>query len=195
MTVGRTVLRMTVGGLMAGHGLQKLKGSFGGPGLEGTEQMMTSLEMHPPKQQARAAALAETIGGSLTALGFLSPLGPAMISGVMATAIKKVHLKNGVWVTEGGYEYNALIMASAFALAAEGPGRVSLDGLFGSQRKGLHWGLFELALAIGAALGNIELAKRMAPDTSSSGAPAPGGDESMPSSATEGGAGEEQASN
>lgn len=163
MTVGRLVLRVAVGGLMAGHGLQKLKGSFGGPGLEGTEQMMRGIEMHPAKHQARAVALAETLGGSLTALGFMSPLGPAMITGVMATAVKKVHLKNGVWVTQGGYEYNAVLMAAAFALAAEGPGKASLDGLFGKQRSGLHWGLLELALGIGGAFANLELAKRMAP--------------------------------
>lgn len=163
MTVGRMVLRMAVGGLMAGHGLQKLKGSFGGPGLEGTEQMMKALEMHPAKHQARAVALAETVGGSLTALGLLSPLGPAMITGVMATAIKKVHLKNGVWVTEGGFEYNAVLAAAAFALAVDGPGRLSLDGLFGTRRTGLRWGLVELALGVGGAFANLELAKRMAP--------------------------------
>ena len=162
MAAGRVILRVTVGALMAGHGLQKLKGSFGGPGLGGTEQMMRALEMHPPKYQARAVALSETVGGALTALGFLSPLGPAMITGTMATAIKKVHLKNGVWVTNGGFEYNAMIIAAAFALAADGPGRASLDGLLGRQRSGLRWGILALALALGAAAANLELARRMA---------------------------------
>ena len=163
MTVGRLVLRVAVGGLMAGHGLQKLKGSFGGPGLAGTEQMMGAIGMHPAKHQARAAALAETVGGSLTALGLCSPLGPAMQTGVITIAVNKVHLKNGVWVNQGGYEYNAVLMAAAFALAADGPGRWSLDRLFGSDRSGLRWGLCELALGVGAAAANLELAKRMAP--------------------------------
>lgn len=181
MASGRLVLRVTVGALIAGHGLQKLKGSFGGPGLEGTEQMMAALGMHPVKQQARAVALSETIGGALTALGFLSPLGPAMISGTMATAIKKVHLKNGVWVTNGGFEYNAVLMAAAFALAADGPGKASLDGLLGRRRSGLRFGLLELALALGGAAANLEIARRMAPAgqpvPASPEAPAPGGGE------------------
>jgi putative oxidoreductase len=163
VTVGRSVLRLVVGGLMAGHGLQKLRGSFGGPGLEGTEQMMASLGMHPARVQAYAAGLAETVGGSLTALGLASPLGPAILSGVMATAIRKVHLSKGLWVANGGYEYNIVLMGVAFALAVEGPGRLSLDALLGAKRKGLRWGLLELALALAVAFANIELAKRMAP--------------------------------
>lgn len=197
MTVGRTVLRAAVGGIMAGHGLQKLKGSFGGPGLEGTEQMMSAIEMHPAAYQARAVALAETVGGALTALGFMSPLGPAMISGVHLTAIKKVHLKNGMWVTGGGYEYNAVLLAAAFALAAEGPGTLSLDALFRKHRSGLHWGLVELALAAGAAFGNMELAKRLAPagGASDTGPGADGGEgqASPASDGTDGGASAERA--
>jgi putative oxidoreductase len=96
MALGRLVLRATVGGLIVGHGLQKLKGSFGGPGLEGTEQMIGSIGLHPAKHQAWAAALSETIGGGLTVAGFLTPLGPAMIIGSQAVAIQKVHAKNGV---------------------------------------------------------------------------------------------------
>ncbi len=50
MALGRLVLRLTVGGLITGHGLQKLRGSFGGPGLEGTTEMMRSIDLHPPHQ-------------------------------------------------------------------------------------------------------------------------------------------------
>jgi len=88
MASGRLVLRTVVGGLVLGHGLQKLRGSFGGSGLAGTEQMMGAIGMHPAKQQALAAALTETIGGGLTAAGLLSPVGPAMIIGTMAVAIR-----------------------------------------------------------------------------------------------------------
>ena len=163
MASGRLILRATVGGLMLGHGLQKLKGSFGGPGLQGTEQMMGSIGMHPARHQARAAALSETIGGGLTAAGFLSPLGPAMVTGTMAVAISKVHGKNGVWNTGGGYEYNLTLMAAVFALAAEGPGPVSLDGLLGKQRSGLRWSFVEVVLGLGAAAATLAVASRMAP--------------------------------
>ncbi len=160
---GRLVLRATVGGLMMGHGLQKLKGSFGGPGLKGTEQMMGSIGLHPAKHQALAAAVSETVGGGLTAAGLMSPLGPAMITGTMAVAIQKVHAKNGIWITGGGYEYNLTIMAAAFALAADGPGAVSIDALLGKKRSGLLWGLLSLVLGLGGAAATLAVAERMAP--------------------------------
>lgn len=167
---GRTVLRVTIGSLMAGHGLQKLRGSFGGPGLQGTEQMMSKLGMHPAEHQAKAVALSETIGGGLTAAGLMSPLGPAMITGVMGVAIKKVHAKNGVWVTGGGYEYNLTLMAAAFAVAAEGPGKLSIDALLGKRRSGLGWGVASLILGLGGAAGALAIAERMAPAGAGEGA-------------------------
>lgn len=169
MALGRLILRATVGGLMVGHGLQKLNGSFGGPGLEETEQTMGALGLHPARQQALAAALSETIGGGLTAAGFLSPLGPSMITGVMAVAINKVHWKNGVWLTSGGYEYNLTLIAAAFALAAEGPGPLSLDGILGHQRSGLGWGLVALAVGLGGAAATLALAERLAPPAATDG--------------------------
>ena len=122
-----------------GHGLQKLNGSFGGPGLDGTEQAMKGLGLYPPEYHARAVALTETIGGGLTALGFLSPLGPAMVMGTMAVAIHKVHWKNGLWNNKQGYEFNLTLIAASFALAAEGAGLLSIDWMLRKQRKGLGW--------------------------------------------------------
>lgn len=163
MSKGSLVLRAAVGGIMLGHGLQKLNGAFDGPGLEGTEQITKSLGLHPAKHQARAVALSETLGGALTAAGFLSPLGPSMIMGTHVVAIKKVHLKNGFWSSKGGYEFNLLLMAASFALAAQGPGKLSVDGLLGKQRSGLHWALLAAALAFGAAAATLKVADAMAP--------------------------------
>ncbi len=181
MTIGRSILRTTLGGLMLGHGLQKLQGAFDGPGLEGTEQAMGAMGIHPAKQQALAAALSETIGGGLTAAGLFSPLGPAMIIGTMAVAIKKVHFKNGVWVTKGGYEYNALIIAAAIALAADGPGALSLDGLLRRRRSGLHWGIAAVALGLAGAAATLAVSEKFtpvevvaAPDSPEAGDAAPG---------------------
>ncbi len=164
MPGGRFLLRVTAGGLMLGHGLQKLNGSFGGPGLEATQESMGAIGLHPAKQQGLAAALGETVGGGLTALGFLSPLGPAMITGTMLVAIRKVHAKNGIWVTQGGYEYNATIIAAALSLATAGPGALSLDGLLRKQRSGLGWGALALALGVGGAAATLAVSDRMQPD-------------------------------
>jgi putative oxidoreductase len=165
MALDKLVLRSVVGGLLMGHGLQKLNGSFGGPGLDGTEKMMKGLGMYPPEYHARAVALSETIGGGLTALGFLSPLGPAMIMGTMAVAIQKVHLKNGLWAHKQGYEFNLTLIAASFALAADGPGLLSIDWMLRKQRKGLGWALAAAAAAGGAAAVVLRVADRMAPSS------------------------------
>jgi putative oxidoreductase len=180
MTIGRSILRTTLGGLMLGHGLQKLHGSFGGPGLEGTEQAMAAMGIHPAKHQAVAAALSETIGGGLTAAGLLSPLGPAMIIGTMAVAIKKVHGKNGVWVTKGGYEYNALIIAAAIALAADGPGAVSIDGILRSRRSGLPWAVVSVVLGLAGAAATLAISERFRPGDETEVVDQPGSPEDAP---------------
>jgi putative oxidoreductase len=163
MPSGRFILRVTVGGLMMGHGLQKLNGSFGGPGLQATQESMGALGLHPAKHQGLAAALSETIGGGLTAAGFLSPIGPAMITGTMLVAIKKVHLKNGVWVSQGGYEFNATLIAAALSLATAGPGIFSIDGLLRKQRIGLRYGVLALAMGLGGAAATLAIAEKMKP--------------------------------
>ena len=67
----------------------------------------------------------------------------------MVTAIRKVHAKNGPWVTAGGYEYNLALIALSAALTETGPGRPSLDeSLFGGALKGKGWALASLAAGV-----------------------------------------------
>ncbi len=125
------ILRLVVGGLMAGHGAQKLFGSFGGPGLEGTSGFMEMLGLKPGRQWAWLAALSEFGGGALTVLGFLNPLGPIGIIGSMAMATTTAHGGKPIWVTEGGAELPVTNIAAATALMLSGPGKWSLDNAFG----------------------------------------------------------------
>jgi putative oxidoreductase len=73
---GLLALRVVVGGLLAGHGAQKLFGAFEGPGMAGTQQMVARTGLHPPDVRALAAGGSEFGGGMLTALGLLWPIGP-----------------------------------------------------------------------------------------------------------------------
>lgn len=124
-------LRGVTGGLLAGHGAQKLFGSFRGPGIEGTAGMMESMGMKPGKPWAALAGLSEFGGGALTALGFLNPLGPLGIIGAMVVAGGKVHGVSPIWAQEGGGELPVTNSAVALAIALSGPGRYSLDRAFG----------------------------------------------------------------
>ncbi len=135
MKLGLTILRVLVGGLFVGHGTQKLFGWFGGHGLEGTSGFLEGqLGLKPGKRAAIAAGAAEAGGGVLIATGLLTPVGSAAIIGSMAQAIRTVHAPKGPWVTDGGWEYNAVLIAAMVALADLGPGDVSLDHALGFDR-------------------------------------------------------------
>ena len=125
MTIGRLLLRATVGGFFVGHGTQKLFGWFGGHGLEATGQLFESLGLRPGRSNAIAAGAAEAGGGALLAAGLATPVAAAVLTATMLTAIHRVHLKNGPWTTNGGYEYNAVLIAAALALAEIGPGSLA----------------------------------------------------------------------
>ena len=71
----------------------------------------------------------------------------------MLTAVNRVHLKNGPWVTNGGYEYNVVLIAAVLALVEVGPGELSFDHLLGNERSGPGWTLAALALGVAGALG------------------------------------------
>jgi putative oxidoreductase len=126
-----TIVRVAQGTLMAGHGAQKLFGSFGGPGIEGTSGFMEMLGMRPGRPWAYMAGLSEFGGGLLTALGLLKPLGPLGIIGAMAMATKKAHWNKPIWVTEGGAELPVLNMAISTALMIREPDAFSLDRVLG----------------------------------------------------------------
>ncbi len=75
------------------------------------------------------------MGGALLTLGALTPLAGSLITGAMVTAIRKVHAPNGPWVTKGGWEYNAVLIAAVASLVEHGPGSPSVDAkLFPSLR-------------------------------------------------------------
>ena len=153
MKIGRLLLRLTVGTLFFGHGTQKLFGWFGGHGLDATSNMFDSIGMRPGNRNALAAGVAEAGGGAGIALGLATPLSAAVLTSTMLTAINRVHLKNGPWATNGGYEYNIVLIAAVLVLAEVGPGELSLDHLLGNERSGPGWALAALALGAVGALG------------------------------------------
>ena len=145
MTLASTAIRATVGPLFVGHGAQKLFGAFGGHGLEGTGGYFESLGLKPGKRHATAAGVAETAGGALLTLGGpFTPLAATLISSTMITAIRKAHVKNGPWVTDGGFEYNLVLIAAMFGVT--------------EREKGATWALASLAAAAaGSALATSPL--------------------------------------
>jgi putative oxidoreductase len=119
MKLLRLTLRVLIGGLFVGHGTQKLFGWFGGHGPEGTGGFFESLGLKPGKHAAIAAGVAEAGGGALLATGVAVPIAGAAITATMTTAIREVHGPKGPWTTDGGWEYNAVLIAAALAIVEE----------------------------------------------------------------------------
>lgn len=162
MRFGRLLLRMVIGGLFIGHGTQKLFGWFGGPGIDATAQGMERMEMRPPRHHALAAGATEAAGGTLLAAGLATPLAAAGLIGVMLTAIRKVHLRNGPWNADGGYEYNLVLIAALAGLVDGGPGALSLDRALGIHDTGPGWALAALGAGLAASAAAVEAGRRNA---------------------------------
>ncbi len=154
LLVGRTIL----GASIAAHGAQKLFGWFGGPGPKGTQAMMAQLGFEP-EFHATAASLAEIGAGVLIATGALGPVGPALLASVMTTAVGSVHLKNGYWNTNQGFEMNTMYALLALLLATGGFGRASFDHAVRLPGRGNSM-LGVLAFAGGVAGGLLVLSQR-----------------------------------
>jgi putative oxidoreductase len=152
MDVGLLILRVVVGGLFIGHGTQKLFGWFSGPGPEKFGAGLEKMGYRPGKPMAVLAGAAEAGGGSLLVLGLFTPLGAAAIIGMMLNATVAVHLSNGVWNSNGGFEFPLTNAAVAAALAFVGPGRYSLDHAFGWDLSGAVFGIDAIALGLGVGL-------------------------------------------
>ncbi len=148
MDLALLVLRLVVGLTFAAHGAQKLFGAFGGPGIAGTAGFFEQIELRPGKLHAWAAGIAEFFGGLAIALGIVTPVPAAALIAVMTAAVITVHLKNGFFVTNQGYEFNLALAAALFALAGIGAGGWSLDNALGIDMTGTGWALGALGVGL-----------------------------------------------
>lgn len=123
--------RIVAGIILAGHGLQKLAGWFGGGGVRGTAAFLEQLGFRPGRTWAYVVGLAETLGGVSLALGFLTPIGAILALGVLTTAILVVHVRKGLWNQNGGLEHPFVLGVIALTAALGGPGRLSVDAALG----------------------------------------------------------------
>ena len=121
------ILRVPVGLILAAHGAQKLFGWFGGNGLAGTAGWLSSMGMEPGFLMAILAGGAEFFGGLALVLGLLTRPAALVAAFTMLVAIFSVHINNGLFVADDGYEYALTLMVASIALAIQGGGYLSMD--------------------------------------------------------------------
>ena len=128
-SLSQLALRIPVGIIFAAHGAQKLFGWFGGYGLEGTGQWMASIGLNPGYLMALLAGSAELFGGLALILGLLVRPAAAVLAFTMIVAIFAVHIGNGLFMSNNGYEFGLALLAASVALAISGAGRGSIDAV------------------------------------------------------------------
>ena len=126
-------LRVPVGIIFMAHGAQKLFGWFGGYGLEGTGQWMASIGMEPGVLMAFMAGSAELFGGLLILLGLLTRPAAVVLAFTMVIAIASVHISNGLFMANNGYEFALALLAITVSLAISGSGRVGIDNAIAAK--------------------------------------------------------------
>ncbi len=132
--LGVPLIRASAGLVLMPHGAQKLFGWFGGYGLEGTAGFFAgNLGLEPGIFWAALVASTEFLGGLFLAIGVLTRPAAAAIAVVMAVAVFAVHLPNGFFWGQGGYEYPLFWGLVALGFVLRGGGELSVDARIGRE--------------------------------------------------------------
>ncbi|WP_214370019.1 DoxX family protein [Pseudonocardia sp. H11422] len=124
------VARIVLGVILIAHGAQK----FFGFGIGGTATAFAGMGVPLPAVSATIVATIELVGGALLLLGVATAVVGLLVVLVMLGAALFVHVGNGIFVANGGWELVGAIGAAALTLAAVGPGRYSIDHTLGARR-------------------------------------------------------------
>lgn len=120
--VAPLVLRVVTGLIFAMHGWQKLEG-----GLAGVAGMLGGMGFPLPMLFAVILIAVELVGGIALILGVFTHWAAKLSAVVAAVALVLVHLPNGFFMRDGGYEFILLLLAASVSLMITGAGKYSLD--------------------------------------------------------------------
>lgn len=123
------IARVGLGVVLVAHGWQK----FHDNGLAGTTAAFGKMGVPVPAASAYFATFVELVGGAALILGAFTGLVGLLAFLDMLGAFVLVHMSNGVFVNEGGYELVVAIGAGALLLSVFGAGAFSLDSALGKK--------------------------------------------------------------
>lgn len=150
------MLRVALGVLLTGHGLQKATEWFHGPGLRNAAQLFEGWGFRPGRAMVLLAAACEVVAGILLVLGFGTPLATAIAVGTMIVAAAP-NAANGLWAARGGVELPVAYALLSAVLASTGPGTFALDSVLPMPYP--RWaGL--IAILVGLAASGVPLLRR-----------------------------------
>jgi putative oxidoreductase len=88
---------------------------------------MASIGLEPGYLMALLGGGAEFFGGLALLVGLLVRPAAAALAFAMLVAIFSVHVGNGLFMKDNGYEFGLALLAVSVSLAISGAGRLSLD--------------------------------------------------------------------
>ncbi len=123
------IARIGLGIVFVAHGWQK----FNDMGVDAVGAGFTKMGVPAPELAAYFATFVELVGGAALLIGAFTAVAGLLLTADMLGALLIVHIENGVFVTEGGYELVVALGVGAFLLAVLGAGKYSVDALIGSK--------------------------------------------------------------
>lgn len=133
-------LRIVLGIVMLGHGVQKAFGWFGGFGWTNSVNYFTDT-VGIPAFLGAFVILIETLGAILLIAGLAGRINAALMTIVITGAFFQDHLANGFYMNwfsnqKGeGFEFDILFFAIAIVLTINGSGSFSTDKLIAGKIK------------------------------------------------------------
>jgi putative oxidoreductase len=113
-------IRASIGAIFIVHSLKKFD-----PNWEGWLVESAGL----PPEMRLPIALAEFIGGIFLISGILTRITGAVFSIILLGAIFHIRWENGFFVSQGGWEWDLVMLAAVLSIIAAGPGRISIASL------------------------------------------------------------------
>jgi putative oxidoreductase len=153
--IGLLLLRLGVGGAVFAHGVQKVFGLWGGPGIVGFAGNLETFGYQQPTTLSWVTGVTELVAGAFVVLGVLTPLAAAAILAIMINAVL-LKLGNGFFVTgpSGGnaVELSAVLGLGGACLVFTGRGRIAIDNGRAWHRRPASWGVLALVIGVAAAI-------------------------------------------
>ena len=113
-------IRASIGVIFIVHSLKKFD-----PSWEGWLVESAGL----PPEMRLPIALAEFIGGIFLISGIFTRITGTVFSIILLGAIFHIRWENGFFVSQGGWEWDLVMLAAVLSIIAAGPGRISIASL------------------------------------------------------------------
>jgi putative oxidoreductase len=155
--LGLLILRLGVGAILIVHGLQKAFGLWGGPGLNGWEDSLSTMGFKYADILSYVATGGQIAAGVLLVLGLFTPVAAAgtlayLVTGLLAEAMAAHEDARLASFLTDGHEYKVFLACAVAAIVLTGPGRYGFDAGRGWARRPFVGSLIALVLGIGAGV-------------------------------------------